>query len=356
MHDEWTRLARYLAGECPPEEAEAARLWIEADPERQRMAAELRAAWDAATVRSDGEDEPTWDTPSAWQRLSARRRSRERRHQLGLVRAQLPLIRRSNSQRGWRLVSFAAAAAIFIAATAVLVQRNNRPSEITQTAALREIRTVPGQRAILTLTDGSRVVLGPASILRYDTAHFATTTRELQLTGQAHFTVAHIGGKAPAFLVRTEKGTIQDIGTAFNVRSIGGARGQLEVVVTDGSVLLAGRKLGRGDLATVDNAGGLQVRHDVSIERYTSWTEGRLVFDDTPLSEMIPELDRWYDLDITLADRSLSDRRFVGTLREGAASSALALLALSLDLQVTRAGRAVTLSPKPSDRSRRAAP
>jgi ferric-dicitrate binding protein FerR (iron transport regulator) len=75
------------------------------------------------------------------------------------------------------------------------------------------------------------------------------------------------------------------------------------------------------------------------------WTSGTLAFNGTPLREVIPQLARWYDVDIRLADSSLSSRRFTATLRNQPASEALALLALSLDVTVEREGRAVVLRP-----------
>ena len=89
---DWTRLARYFAGECPPGEADEIRHWIETDPERRRAVEELRAAWEAAATPSTG-----WDTPASWRRLSARLRSREGRSRLAVVRATWP----EDGHPGW---------------------------------------------------------------------------------------------------------------------------------------------------------------------------------------------------------------------------------------------------------------
>src|SRR5207249_10288295 len=82
---DWARLAQYFAGACTPAEADEVRRWIEADLERQRLVEDLRAAWDAAATPGTA-----WDTPAAWQRLSGRLRSRERRAPAALVRARRP--------------------------------------------------------------------------------------------------------------------------------------------------------------------------------------------------------------------------------------------------------------------------
>src|SRR3989442_9954839 len=88
---DWARLAQYFAGACTPAEADEIRRWIEAEPKRQQLVDELREAWAAAAVPGTA-----WDTPAAWQRLSARLRSREHRNPAALVRDSGPIYGRTS--------------------------------------------------------------------------------------------------------------------------------------------------------------------------------------------------------------------------------------------------------------------
>jgi ferric-dicitrate binding protein FerR (iron transport regulator) len=339
MQDDWYLLVRYLSGECTAEEGEAARRWIESDPERRRLVDQLRAGWDVAPeLRPDSSE---WNTDAAWQRLTARTRARAHRRPLGVMR---PTAIRPGVSRRWKIAAVAATVLLTVGG-GVLLQRTQRDAASEAVVQLREIRTVAGQRALLTLGDGSRVVLGPASVLRYDSTRFGVSSRTLTLDGEGYFTVAHMPASAPAFIVQTQRGAVRDVGTAFNVRDFAG-RPALEVVVSEGSVIVGKQTLVRGDLARVDDDGGMRVRRGVDVDHYIAWTSGVLVFDKTPLRDALPDLERWYDLDITLADASVAGRPVVATLREGAASSALDLLALTLNLRVERVGRSVTLYSK----------
>src|SRR3989442_11760912 len=124
---DWARLAKYFAGACTPGEADEVRRWIEADPERQGLVDELRAAWDAAATPGTA-----WDTPTAWQRLSARLRSRERRTPTALVRDSGPIYGRTSWFQAQRKLAIAASVVLALAgggapAWVVLAAPSGRP-------------------------------------------------------------------------------------------------------------------------------------------------------------------------------------------------------------------------------------
>jgi transmembrane sensor len=74
-----------------------------------------------------------------------------------------------------------------------------------------------------------------------------------------------------------------------------------------------------------------------------AWTEGRLVFDNTPLREALPQLSRWFDLEFRLADSSMGDVPLTATLRTQPTSDVLDNLAASLGMRQRQEGRTVTL-------------
>jgi transmembrane sensor len=74
-----------------------------------------------------------------------------------------------------------------------------------------------------------------------------------------------------------------------------------------------------------------------------AWTEGRLVFDRTPLREALPQLGRWFDLEFRLADSSLGGVPLSATLMTQPTPEVLDNLAASLGLRQRREGRTVTL-------------
>jgi ferric-dicitrate binding protein FerR (iron transport regulator) len=101
-----------------------------------------------------------------------------------------------------------------------------------------------------------------------------------------------------------------------------------------------------GDVARVTARGALAVRHDASASDAFGWTTGRLTFDKTPLREIIPELERRYDIDIRVADPALADRRLTITLTSESTPDMLELVTVPLSATYVRHGRSVVLSPR----------
>jgi transmembrane sensor len=341
---DWARLGRYLAGECTGAEADEIRRWIEADPAHGQVVEELRVIWEAAAT-------PTgkWDTPGAWRRLAARVRSRERRSGLTLVRDDRPI--GGGGRLPWR-PAFAAAAVLTLAGGLWWSGAITRAvPESSAPIPPREVRVPAGQRAQFQLTDGTRVLLGPGSVLRYDTTEFGGSTRELQLDGQAHFIVTHDPHRP--FMVRTARTVTEDLGTEFAITDYPGDSAGV-VVVGSGTVAVRGvtgdttrpaTVLRGGDLVRLDPHGRSAVERGVSLGALLAWTEGRLVFNDTPVGDVVTQLNRWYGGDVRLGDPALARLRFTAT--DGAASEATVVseLATAIGARAHRRGSSTIIVP-----------
>jgi transmembrane sensor len=111
----------------------------------------------------------------------------------------------------------------------------------------------------------------------------------------------------------------------------------------DSAVLGPGQ---RGWLAPDGSAtAGTVVVDSVNPQRYLSWTTGTLTLDDIPLREAVPILERWFDIELRLADSTLADRRVTAVYRDQPLSQVLDALAIALGARYERnAGntRAVT--------------
>ena len=349
---DWTRLARYFAGECAADEAEATRCWIEADPERGRAAVELRAVWDAARDPST-----PWDTPGSWRRLAARLHSRQGRAGPALVRPAWP----GEHRAPWKRF---ASRAVIVAVAVLTVTTGwwwgglmGGTGRAVATAPLREVRSPPGQRARFQLTDGSQVLLAPGSVLRYDTTTFGQSTRELRLDGQAHFTVTH-DARRP-FIVRTPRTVTEDLGTEFTISDYSDDPAS-EVVVASGTVAVRSvaadtarpaTVLRAGEMVRLDPAGRATVRRGVDLRAHLAWTEGRLVFVDTPVAEVVTQINRWFGGDVRLDGAVLAARRFTASYPSATEATVVRELAAAIGATVERRGRIVVLVPL-SDRSR----
>jgi ferric-dicitrate binding protein FerR (iron transport regulator) len=339
-------LLRLIEGECSAEEAAAIQAWVAADPRRGEVLDQLKAVW-----RVSGVGTRDWGFEEARDRLlEARDRStREpgpfpvRSRAVSAPPPGAPARRALPARRWVALWPAAAAAALVLAGTVVWRLR-------TPAATAREYATARGQRAELSFSDGTRVLLGVDSRLRVS-RDYGVRERAVELEGQAYFVVRHDSGRP--FRVHTRRGTTEDLGTAFDVRAYR-EEPYLQVVVAAGHVALRGARGGATDSvaltlkprdrAVIDARGNATTMAGVSLQQYLAWTRGALVFNDAPLASVLTQLGRWYDLDIEPGDRSLDDERLTISFTTQSADEALTALAKVLDARVTRVERLVRLT------------
>jgi ferric-dicitrate binding protein FerR (iron transport regulator) len=205
-----------------------------------------------------------------------------------------------------RLVPLAAAAVI-LAAIALRTPSVDSPAGSTMALTAMEMRTGVGEQRTIDLADGSQVVLGAASTLRLAEG-FGASTREVYLEGQAFLRVRH--DSARPFVVNAGGTRAIDLGTAFEVRAY--PNEGVRVAVTEGVVEVrrdAGVQdsavLQPGDIAELPPTGATVVKRQQNVERLLGWTRGELVFDDTPLSDVARELERWFDVQVRIDDPTL---------------------------------------------------
>jgi transmembrane sensor len=354
---DWERLDRYATGRATAEELAALEAWVSSDPELRAIAAAMRTAG-----RPAGVEPRKWDVRGAWQRLRRRMGRAPLRMLSPADREYSPLGSPIEIAARWRarwLVG-AAAAVVVLAGASVFALIRHSPAP-----TMREVSTHRGQTAALNLPDGSRVMLGPASRLRIPADIGAVRVgnpRDIYLEGEAYLEVKHDGTRP--FRVHTATGVAEDIGTEFLVTAYPETPG-MRVVVASGVVALyqpppaASTRtrtqrehpqplltLAEGDLAELASTGIATLTRDVDVAPYVAWTKGDLGFDATRLGDAVTQLERWYDVDIRLADSSLADRRLTATFRRASLTQVLELLSLSLDVRVQREGRSILLKPK----------
>jgi transmembrane sensor len=343
-------LERYLSGDASRGESERVEAWLAEDPDRWAQVSQLLETSASAALSEAALAEARAEV---WARLARKigwaGDSHARRVALRPAREFLPVARRPWLTT-WRLVAALLVAVVGGSAVGVLLIRRQ---PFAPGAAMRVAATVPGQRAVFRLSDGSEVVLGVASTLRYPAA-FHTGSREVWLEGQAYFEVSH-DTRRP-FVVHAGDLVAKDLGTEFTVRAYpedSGAR----IVVREGRVAI--RADGSGDalerVVAPGQLGRLGPGREPTIEPadtaiWFGWTEGRLVFDGTPLREALPQLSRWFDLEFRLADTALAAVPLTATLRTQPTTDVLNNLAASLGMRQRRAGRIVTLYSAEPDR------
>ncbi len=324
------RLADYFAGSLGAHQTAEFERWLDAAPHRRSLIVDLRR------TRLELRDEATDAL------LNMSRRSDAVLRNLSVLRASAPVKKRGTGSWGqrrvgmWPTVAFAVASVL-----AAFVGWRMTPSGGTvASTAVATYATGRGERAAITLPDGSHVQLNVDSRVQIP-VDFAKGNRRVVLQGAALFSVAHREG-AP-FTVVAGSSVTRVLGTRFVVRHYP-TDSVATVAVQDGKVSVQSHVLTAAQQISVGPRGTSAIT-PVGIAPFV-FASGALLIDDRPLPEAIPELNRWYNVDVRLGDPGLSRRRVFGQFREGSLTDLVDVLERMFDVRVVRSGRILTLYPK----------
>lgn len=320
-------LDRYLAGELSAPERARVEAWLEQRPALAELVREAPTAALGAAAQHG-------DTDAAWQRLAARMQAAPG-DQLAARRERQAIPVPQAARWGRRLA--AAAALALVSAGGVATYMATRGGSLS--APL-------GRDVTAKLPDGTQLTLAAGSRIAW-TASFGDSTRDVTLEGQGYFDVVHDATRP--FRVHAREAVVQDVGTRFVVRSWP-ELASVDVAVEEGLVALADTLHPRMDQATVlrpGQRGSLQrgaVVVTTDAEATLAWMRGELVFDDRPLSEVLPAIGRRFDVTI-MADPALSGRRLTARFTTRSLEAVLDAMAVTLDVRVSSRGRSITLTP-----------
>ena len=214
-------------------------------------------------------------------------------------------IRRAN-RFVWRWASAAAVALLFVCSIYYIMYRERQPEWIVVATDARGVKEVY-------LPDSSCISLAAASEVRYDRKAFGVERRDIRLRGKAFFRVKH--DEALPFTVRTEATEVTVLGTTFQVAE---RRGRTSVDVLTGRVRLeaAGEKvvLTEGMSATYEHERRrieLAQRQSANV---LSWETKVLRFENTPLAEVVHDLEECYG--IRILNYKETGQKLTATFRE----------------------------------------
>lgn len=195
-----------------------------------------------------------------------------------------------------------------------------------------EYRTGKGQRLQVTLPDGSEIELNTDTRLR---VNYAWQTRQVTLEqGEALFNVVHNPEKP--FEVLAASGRIRDIGTRFNVShwrdttTVSVLEGEVEVSTVSSTLserLLPSRQI------SYDTRGSLAAPVKFDTAAVTAWRQDLLVFNKTPLAEVLAQLSRYHHIELRLVDPSLREMKVSGDFPSKDLAAALNVIAAALPVK-----------------------
>lgn len=204
------------------------------------------------------------------------------------------------------------------------------------------LSTPRGGQYKVTLSDGTRVWLNAASELSYP-LQFTQDTREVELMGEAYFEVEHNPDKP--FIVRTAQQRINVLGTHFAVRAYGA---QEATTLVEGKVEVVGHRPDQHyilapSMQAVFNGDKSSLKQ-VDISGYIGWKEGKIIGRPVLLLDLLPDLERWYDIDFDYDPSTIpQERAHVNIDRSESLSAVLRALCLTYDVNFEIKGREVRI-------------
>ncbi|MCM1177742.1 MAG: FecR family protein [Clostridium sp.] len=229
-----------------------------------------------------------------------------------------------------RLSRIAAAAAVFITASILLFNYSMRPDDTVY------LVTAENSKGYFQLPDSSRVWLNGNSELRY-TKDFSRRNRQVHLTGEAFFDITKSDRE---FVVKTDYLDVTVHGTKFNV-DCQPTRDYTEVALVEGSITVSGE--GMGDIRLTPDKllhrsklNGSTSVSNIRGANFQRWTADRMVFFDTPATDIIQSISKWYNVRIFKEKNAyLDDIRLSMTVSTQSLQDILNYMTMVSDLDYT---------------------
>lgn len=221
----------------------------------------------------------------------------------------------------------------------------NQTATGNTTAIYNTMTTPRGGKYDLQLADGTRVWLNASSSITYPIA-FSGTERRVAITGEAYFEVAK--NKAMPFKINVNgQQEVEVLGTHFNIMAYND-EAAVKTTLLEGSVKIVKNKLTSvlkpGQQAQLTADGKLSVTDDADINAVMAWKNGQTLFVNEDIKTIMRQVSRWYDIDVEYQG-DMPTRLFTGGIsRESNLSVLLKVLELN-KIHFKMAGKKLIVTP-----------
>jgi ferric-dicitrate binding protein FerR (iron transport regulator) len=251
----------------------------------------------------------------------------------------LQSVKQSFAQR-FMAISSKVAAILFIPLLVTLLYLFGS-KEIASEPNMVSMTCSKGLTGRVVLPDGTSVWLNNGSTLSYYDSFEGEKFREVKIEGEAYFDV--VTNPQQPFIVKTNHNlAVEVVGTSFNVESYDDNE-EITVALIEGKVNLFEEKDGRknilGDLNPNEVAvfskenRKLNKQESTSVDKFTRWRAGEIVFVNEPLANVFNAMKRKYGVEIKVLDQKVLQRRITASFNEQSLDEFLKLLAIATNLE-----------------------
>jgi len=334
-------IAKFLNGECSPEEIDTINEWRQLSPENESIFELSEDAWHFTNINRmyiPFNKENAWN--AIWGKVSRR--------------YSLPVL--------LRVAGIAASVALVLGWALTKIFANNNSGTIEERPQLITLHVPAGVCSETILPDSTVVWLNASSMLRYP-SYFDGGTRTIELIGEAFFDVTRDESKP--FIINSGNIRVDVLGTSFNFKHYSEDTHAILAVETGTVSLSAGPSkvttLQAGKYATVDNrtfqtkvfdtpptnlsvknikdstSSSGRVPKNESSGQHSSWRNYTLIFRDEPVGNVLNELSRRYNAEFELTGKDIRHYVYTATFDDMSLEDVLKLLKISspIDYSIT---------------------
>lgn len=314
-------IASYFSGEASPEEIELLSVWLTEDALNLKLFEEYQQTW---LITGKDALMSSMDIDAEWEAIN-KRMMPETSASISRVPEYMKG-RLIHFMNGWKA---AAAVAVIMIAVAALFYLNRGQDKIVLTADKGNLEQI--------LPDGSQISLRKGSVIEY-AADFDSKERKIKLEGEAYFKVKR--NERRPFIVAGDKASIEVLGTSFNVDTKAGDD-KISVILTSGkvSIYFNDKKaqntiLNPGEKAEISTSQETITTAANPDPNYLAWKNGKIIFDNSNLDQVIATLSKVYQKEIRLGNPQLTGCSLTATFDNQTLASVLNVIRVTLDVEM----------------------
>jgi ferric-dicitrate binding protein FerR (iron transport regulator) len=303
----------YFSGRISESDLSSLQSWLAESPDNKALLNELKKVWEL-TGELSFELKPNVD--AEWNRFLV---EKERKN----IKNVRTILKQVEFRKILKIAAVVIPALIIFSVVLINITGKDKSSELIS------IHTNNEKKECI-LADGTKVLINANSHFEYP-LEFSDNKRVVKLNGEAFFEV--VKEKSP-FKIITEKTQVIVVGTEFNIRAFGQEK-STEVFVKKGIVIFEELKSNKNTTLLAGEKGIYNEQtKELSKEKITDfnaigWKEGKLNFQDTPLSDIETILTRYFNVKVQVAP-SLKQCKFTGEFTEARLDDILKVISISL--------------------------
>lgn len=312
-------LPGYFSGEISEKDRTIVDIWRQESPENEKEFRQIQEAWYAYPNLHEMEQ---YDAFEALLKVNLRVTEQQKRNWI---------------TRFQRIAAILIIPLMFFSSYLFIknqIIKESIPSEpIWQT-----LSTPPGVKSRFFLPDSTSVWLNSSSSISYPVA-FTGEIRHVKVKGEAYLDVRK--DKKHPFVVDLGKINVKVLGTRFDVINYE-KESKTEILLESGKIsLLQGTgedqkviaNLKPGELAVFRKENDILKVKSVQTAKYTAWKEGKLIFQDDSMDDVVRKLNRWFNVEIEVADPQLLDYIYTAKFQNESIDQILELLTISAPIR-----------------------